>query len=99
MNHLSCISDEALFFGCQKLNGLSGGRTAKLDSHHSFAFRDIIRHGVITNLFQQGLQQTISAKTPGLDELCLALPFLVLRGRKSPFKQIGRWEAAVSILN
>lgn len=51
MNHLSCISDEALFFGCQKQNGLSGGRPAKLDTHHSFAFRDIIRHGVITNLF------------------------------------------------
>ena len=99
MNHLSCISDEALFFCCQKRNGLSGGRPAKLDTHHSFAFRDIIRHGVITNLFQQCLQQTIAAKIPGLDELCLALPFLVLRGRKSPFKQVERWEAAVSILN
>lgn len=97
MNHLSCISDEALFFCCQKRNGLSGGRPAKLDTHHSFAFRDIIRHGVITNLFQQCLQQTIAAKIPGLYELCLALPFLVLRGRKSPFKQIGRWETAVSI--
>lgn len=97
MNHLSCISDEALFFCCQKRNGLSGGRPAKLDTHHSFAFRDIIRHGVITNLFQQCLQQTTAAKIPGLDELCLALPFLVLRGRKSPFKQIGRWETAVSI--
>ena len=70
MNHLSCISDEALFFGCQKRNGLSGGRPAKLDTHHSFAFRDINRHGVITNLFQQCLQQTIAAKIPGLDELC-----------------------------
>lgn len=24
MNHFLCISDEALFFSCQKLNGLSG---------------------------------------------------------------------------
>ena len=80
MNHLLCISDEALFFGCQKLNGLTGGRTAKLDTCHSFAFLGIIRHGAITNLFQQCLQQTISAKIPGIKELCIALLFLVLSG-------------------
>lgn len=85
MNHLLCISDRALFFGCQKPNGLTGRMTAKLDTCRSFAFLSIIRHGAVTNLFQQCLQQAISAKIPGLNELCLALLVLVLGGRIFPF--------------
>ena len=44
--------------------------------------------GAITNLFQQCLQETIYAKIPGLNELHIALLFLVQGGgKKSPLKQ------------
>lgn len=82
MNHFLSISDEALFFGCQKRNGLIGENTAKLDASRIFAFLGIIRHGCYNQSVSTGSPATISAKIPHLNELHIALLFLVLGGGK-----------------
>lgn len=90
MNHFLCISDEALIFGCQKRNGLIGEVLPSWTPVRVLLSLVLLDMGAITNLFQQCLQQTISAKIPGLNELYTALLFLVLGGEKiSPLKQMG----------
>lgn len=83
MNHFLCISDEALIFGCQKRNGLVGEVLPSWTPVIVLLSLVLLDMGAITNLFQQGLQQTISDKIPGLNELYIALLYLVLEGGKN----------------